>query len=95
MGRWFRRLVLSRLWLTFLVMVAGFMGFGAGTLNLFFVLRANVNLLTEYGWQAVADGGAQQLGEILLTAAGSMASYIVFKACEQRLVQWLSDKESK
>ncbi|WP_395699815.1 hypothetical protein [Aquabacterium sp.] len=88
---WFHRVVLSRRWLTFLVMVASFFAFGIGTLNLFYLLRANGNLLLENGWQAVMDGGAQQLVELLVNGVVGMAAYIVFKACEYRLVHGLID----
>ena len=89
--RWFHRVVLSRRWLTFLVMVVSFFAFGVGTLNLFYLLRANGNLLVENGWQAVMDGGAQQLAELLVNGLIGMAAYLLFKACEYRLVHWLVD----
>jgi hypothetical protein len=83
--------VFARRWLTFLVMGLGFLGFGAGTVNLFMLLRANADLVIEVGWQALMDGAAQQLLELLVTAYLSMAAYLVFKACEFRLVHWLAD----
>ena len=88
---WFQRWVLSRVWLSFLVMGLAFFVFGVGTLNLFYLLRANTNLLLENGWMAVADGGAAQLVELLLNGYLSMAAYVVFKACEYRLAHWLGD----
>ena len=87
------RLVFSRRWLTFIVMGLAFLGFGAGTFNLFILLRANTELVFEYGWMALGDGAAQQLVELLATAYLSMAAYVVFKACEHRLVHWLADGE--
>ena len=92
MKRWFHRLVLSRRWATFVVLGLSFVAFGAGSLNLFFVFKANINLLLEHGWMAVVDGGGQQLLELLITGYASMAAYVVFKACEYRLVHWLTDK---
>ena len=89
--RWFHRVVLSRLWLTFLVMCLSFFAFGISTLNLFYLLRANGNLLLDNGWQALMDGGAAQLAELLLNGLVGMAAYIVFMACEYRLVHWLGD----
>ena len=56
-----RRAVFARRWLTFIVLGLSFFAFGAGTVNLFRLLAANVSLLTEYGWQAVVDGGGRQL----------------------------------
>ena len=94
MKHWFHRVVLARRWATFGVLGLSFFGFGIGTLNLFFVLRANVALIGEHGWMALMDGGARQLVELLLMGYLSMASYLVFKACEYRLVHWLGDPPS-
>ncbi len=87
------RLVFSRRWLTFTVMGLAFLAFGAGTFNLFFVLKANSDLVFEHGWMALGDGAAQQLVELLVTAYLSMAAYVLFKACEHRLVYWLAQPE--
>lgn len=86
----FQRVVLSRRWLSFVVLCAGFAVFGACTLNLFVLLRANVGLIAEHGVMALLDGAAQQLIEIVLTLLVGMAAYIVFKACEQSLVHRLT-----
>ena len=91
MTRNFRRFVLGRRWVTFLVMGLTFFGFGLGTLNLFMLLKANSELLATHGWQAVRDGGLQQLVELLLTGYLSMAFYLVFKACEYNLVRHFAD----
>lgn len=92
---WFQRVVLARRWLAFIVMGLSFLVFGAGTLNLFYVAHANATFLLEHGWLALMEGGALQLLEIVATALLSMAAYVVFKACEQRLVRWLADPISK
>ena len=60
MQAWLQRVVFSRAWLTFVVLVVSFLVFGAGTYNLFLVLKANLDLIAEHGWQALADGAAQQ-----------------------------------
>jgi hypothetical protein len=91
--RWLHRLVFGRRWLTFTVMGLAFLTFGAGTFNLFFMLKANAELVLEYGLMALVDGAAQQLVELLVTAYLSMAAYLLFKACEHRLVQWLAEPE--
>ena len=91
MQSWLQRVVFARAWLTFIVLVASFLVFGAGTYNLFLVLKANLDLIAEHGWQALADGAAQQFIELLFTAAASMAAYVLFKACEHRLVHRLCD----
>ena len=91
--RWVQRQLFSRRWLTFIVMGLSFLAFGAGTFNLFFVLKANAQLVMEHGWMALSDGASQQFVELLFTAFVSMAAYVLFKACEYRLVHWLSDPE--
>ena len=92
--RWFRRTVLSRAWLTFLVMGLAFFVFGLGTYNIFVLLSANVDLIAHHGWQALMDGAARQLVELVTTGYLSMAAYVLFKTCEHRLARDLAGVES-
>ncbi len=87
--RWFHRVVLSRRWLTFVVMGLSFFVFGAGTYNLVMLLKANVALVADYGWQALMDGAARQFVELIVTGYLSLAAYVVFKTCEHRLTHAL------
>jgi len=87
----FHRLVLRRSWTCFLVMGLSFLGFGIGTVNLASLLKANLDLVLNYGTQALMDGAAMQLFELLFNAYMAMAFYVVFKACEYRLVHGLSE----
>jgi hypothetical protein len=87
----FHRIVLRRRGLAFVVMGLTFFAFGVGTLNLFMLLKANADLLATHGWQAVMDGGARQLAELLLTGYLSLACYLAFKTCEFVLVRQLAD----
>jgi hypothetical protein len=87
--RWFHRAVLARVWATYLCMGLSFFVFGVGSLNLFYMLRANTDLLWMHGWQAVMDGGLRQLAELLFSGYLAMAAYVVFKACEHQLVHRL------
>ena len=89
MNTLFQRHVLSRLWLTFVVLGLSFLAFGAGTLNLGLLLMANARLLGDYGWQAIGDGALRQLLELAASGYFSMAAYVVFKTCEHRLSHWL------
>ena len=91
--RWVHRAVLSRRWLTFLVMGLAVFAFGAGTFNIFMLLKANTELIANYGWQALMDGAARQFVELVVTGYLSMAAYVVFKACEYRLARALADPE--
>jgi hypothetical protein len=88
---WLDRVVFARAWLTFVVLVASFLVFGAGTYNLFLLLKANLELIAEHGMQALADGAAQQFFELMFSAVLSMAAYVLFKACEHKLVHRLCD----
>ena len=90
MNTLFQRVVLSRLWLTFIVLGVSFVVFAGGTVNLGFTFMANSQLLRDYGWQAVMDGGLQQSIELILKSVVSIAAYVVFKACEHHLSHWLS-----
>jgi len=91
--RAFRRVVLARRWLAFIVLCLSFLLFGVGTLNLINMFRLNIDLIAEHGSMALADGAAQQFVELLLTLLLSMAAYIVFKACEHALVRGLTHPE--
>lgn len=91
----FKRVVLTRRWLTFLTMCVAFAIFGASTINLFNMFRANVGLIADYGFMALADGAAQQFLELAITLVLGMLAYIVFKACEYRLAHQLTDVHSE
>ncbi len=93
MSAWLDRVVFRRTWLTFVTLVASFLVFGAGTYNLFLLLKMNLELIGDHGTQALADGAAQQFGELMATAVLSMAAYVLFKACEYRLVRRLCDQQ--
>jgi hypothetical protein len=86
----FRRLVLGRAWLTFVVMCIAFLCFGIGTLNLLHLLTANAAFLATNGWMAVVDGGLRQLLGLVWNGAVSMFAYVVFKTCEHSMVDWLA-----
>ena len=91
MKRWFHRAVLSRRWLTFLIMGLAFFAFGAGTVNIFMLFVANADYISRYGWEALLEGGAQQFVELVVSGYLSIAAYLTFKACEYRLVRDLCD----
>ena len=91
MKHWFHRVVLSRRWLTFLVMGLAFFVFGAGTFNIAMLFSANAEFVGRYGWQAVLDGAAVQFAELIATGYLSMAAYVIFKVCEYRLARDLAD----
>jgi hypothetical protein len=95
---WFHRTVLSRSFLTFFVMGFAFFVFGVGTYNIFMLLNANIDLIADYGWEALMEGAARQFIELIVTGYLSMAAYVVFKTCEYRLAHDLAgagDKEPR
>ena len=89
--RHFQRVVLSRPWLTFVVMGVAFFGFGMATLDLLHLLRANAELILNNGVMALADGGARQLVGLLADGYLAMLAYVVMKTCEHALSHWLAD----
>jgi hypothetical protein len=89
----FRRIVLSRIWATFLVLGVAFFAFGASSINLVRLLSGNLALLSQFGWMAVMDGAFRQLVELTLTGYLSVGAYVVLKTCEYRLSHWLGDDE--
>ena len=92
--RHFQRVVLSRPWLTFIVMGLAFFCFGMVTLNLLHLVRANADLIIDNGVMALADGGARQLIELLVDGYVAMLAYVVLKTCEHTLSHWLADTSS-
>ena len=94
-GAAFRRTVLARPWLAFIVLCITFALFGASTLNLFMLLRLNLALVAEHGRMALMDGAAEQLLELLMSLLTGMAAYVVFKSCEHGLVQHLNHPPEK
>ncbi len=78
--------------LTFLLMGAFFLLFGFTSVNLFVVLKANIDLFLEYGAMVIEDGALQQLAEILGSSYLSIVFYVLFKVCERILIERLTGK---
>lgn len=75
---------------TFLLMGASFFVFGVLSLNLIYVLKANIDLILEHGIMAVADGAGSQFLELMAYGYLSLAFFVVFKCCETILVKRLT-----
>ncbi len=89
---WFRRLLVKRKWLTFILMCVFFLMFGLSSLNIVYMFHANINLFLDNGIiMVIRDGGLQQLVELIGSGFLSMASYFLFKCCEYVLVHWVID----
>ena len=81
-------------WLTFLLMGLFFLLFGAMTVNIFVLLKANIDLFLDYGTMVIADGALLQLAELIGYGYLSMLFYVLFKACEHILVAHLTGERS-
>ena len=77
---------------TFVLMGAFFLLFGFTSVNLFVVLKANIELFLDYGVMVVEDGALQQLVEIIGSSYLSIVFYVLFKVCERILVERLTGK---
>ena len=77
-------------WLTFLLMGLFFLLFGAMTVNIFVMLKANIDLYLDYGAMVIADGALLQLAELIGYGYLSLLFYVLFKACEHILVTHLT-----
>jgi hypothetical protein len=78
--------------LTFVLMGAFFLLFGVTTVNLFVLLKLNIDLFLDYGLMVVADGALEQLIDLLASAYLSMAFWLLFKVCERILVERVTAK---
>ncbi len=84
-----------RWWLTFALMGVNFVLFGLVSLNLLHTLAANFEFLTQYGLDAVREGGLLQLLELVVSGYAAAFFYVVFKLCEKVLVERMSFDKSK
>jgi hypothetical protein len=71
---------------TYLLMVCLFVAFGILSLDLVKYVSANLNLLIEYGSQALWEGGLMQFVELWLKSFAAILAYLGFKLCEHALI---------
>jgi hypothetical protein len=79
--------------LTFVLMVLFFLLFGITSVNLFVLLKLNIDLFVQYGLMVIADGALEQLLDLLASAFLSIVFYLVFKVFERLLVERLTEKK--
>ena len=77
-------------WLTFLLMGAFFLLSGIASIDLYVVLKANIELFEKYGTAVIEDGALLQLAEILGTAVVSILGFVLFVVCERIVVDRLT-----
>lgn len=75
--------------LTFFIMMCSALVFGLTSYNIFFLLKANIALVVDYGVMALFDGAFKELIVLLLYGIVSLAAYVLLKACEKVLVDKL------
>ena len=75
--------------LTFFIAMIAALVFGLSSYNIFFLLKANITLVVDYGMMALIDGAFRELIILLLYGIVSMAAYVLLKACEKVLVERL------
>jgi hypothetical protein len=76
--------------LAFVLMGAFFLLSGITSINLYVVLKANIDLFRMHGAQVIEDGALQQLAEILGTAFLSIFFFVLFVVCERIVVDRLT-----
>ena len=72
---------------TFALMGAFFLAFGVTSVNLFVLLKMNLDLFVEYGLMVIEDGALQQLFELLASAYLSMLFWLLFRLCERIIIE--------
>ncbi len=68
-------------------MGAFFLAFGVTSVNLFVLLKMNIDLFVQYGLMVIEDGALQQLVELLSSAYLSMMFWLLFRLCERIIVE--------
>ena len=72
-----------------LIMCISVFVFTASSYNLFVMLSENFRFLAEHGAMAIMHGGLLQLVQLLGYCLISATAYIIFRACEHVLIDWL------
>ncbi|MBT3010483.1 MAG: hypothetical protein KUF77_04355 [Candidatus Thiodiazotropha sp. (ex Lucina aurantia)] len=76
--------------ITFIILIASGLTFGAMTVNIFRLFAANWNFILTYGLLALREGALTQTLELLITGMLSMVFFLVFKFCEKILIDRIS-----
>jgi hypothetical protein len=74
----------------FILLTISFLIFGKLSLDLVRLFSANAAYLLAFGWMGLVDGGLLQLIELIFSALGAMAAYLIFKLCENVLIAYLA-----
>ena len=82
-----------QLLLTFALMGLFFLLFGFTSVNLFVLLKANIDLFIQYGAMVIDDGALQQLAELMFSGYLSVLFFLLFKICERIIVDRLTGRQ--
>ena len=74
---------------TFLILLTSGLVFGVLTVNIFRLFAANWNFITTYGLIALREGALRQTFELVLTGIASMMFFVIFRFCEEILIDWI------
>jgi hypothetical protein len=77
---------------TYVLMGVFFMLFGVTSVDLYYLLKANISLFIEYGLMVIDDGALRQLVELLALALLSIGFFVLCALCERILVKRLMAK---
>jgi len=78
---------------TFLLMGGCFLVMGIISLNLVYLFHANFEFISEYGVMALREGGLIQFIGLAGSGYVALVFYVLFKACEKALVEWLTERQ--
>ncbi len=78
---------------SFILLTFSFLAFGKLSVDLIHLFSANAEYLLDNGWIGLLEGGLQQLLELILTACAAMLFYLLFKLCEQALLERLRHEQ--
>jgi len=79
----------------FVLLTFSFLVFGKLSFDLIHLFSANADYLLDNGWTGLVDGGLQQLLELLATSCGAMIAYLIFKLCENAMVERLRHHQNE
>lgn len=74
---------------TFVLTGAFFLLFGVTSVSLFVLLKMNIGLFINYGFDVIEDGALAQLVQLVVSAIVSVGSFVMFSICERTLVKRL------
>jgi len=85
----FKKMITSHWLATLLILCISVFIFSVSSVNIFFLLKANIGFIIEHGTTALAEGALGQMVELVGLSLLSAIFYIIFRACERVLIEKL------